>query len=251
MKTKEGVSNTGQEADRSETPASGTSVSDWYDGFADVQIAHGINIRHRKIMRAAKAAGYRDGMRVLEIGCGIGSVTSLLAKHNHTGSILALDISPRSVQIAKGNLGHRRNVSFLVSDMSDFQHKGKFDFVVLPDVIEHIPLDQHPRLFATIAEHMEPDGRILINVPCAQLLEHLHRHNPQVLQVIDQPVHIDRLMATVYAAGLVLVSFSSYGLQFTDTEYHSIVLRPAYSLDRLARKSKWALRWAELRSRLP
>ena len=42
MKTKEGVSNTGQEADRSETPASGTSVSDWYDGFADVQIAHGI-----------------------------------------------------------------------------------------------------------------------------------------------------------------------------------------------------------------
>jgi trans-aconitate 2-methyltransferase len=228
-----------------------SSVGDWYDGFADIQIEQGINIRHRTILRAAKAAGYRDGMRVLEIGCGIGRVTSLLARQNSTGTILALDISPKSVEFAKRNLAHQPNVRFMVSDMSDFRHDGAFDFVVLPDVIEHIPLDQHPRLFKTIAKHMAPNGRVLIHVPCAQLLEHLQQHDAKVLQVIDQPVHIDGLIRTVYEAGLMLVSFSSHGLQFTHTEYHSIVLRPAFSIDRLVRRSKWALRWAELRSRIP
>lgn len=240
-----------KKAHHSEAIKSATGVSDWYDGFADVQVGYGINIRHRRIWRAAKAAGYRDGMRVLEIGCGIGTVTSLLARHNRTGQILAVDISPRSIAFAKRNLSDRQNVRFLVSDMSAFEHDGKFDFVVLPDVIEHIPLEQHPRLFATIARHLAPDGRVLINVPCAQLLEHLHLHDPKVLQVIDQPVHIDRLIMTVYAAGFALVSFVSYGLQFDHTEYHTIVLRPTFTIDRLVRKSKWALRWAELRSRLP
>lgn len=250
MKPTESANNDGNEVRQAELLKNSSSVSDWYDGFADIQLEHGVNIRHRTILRAAKAAGYRDGMRVLEIGCGIGTVTSLLAKHNSTGPILAVDISPKSIEFAKRNLARRPNVRFLVSDMSDFQHNGSFDFVVLPDVIEHIPLEQHPRLFRTIAKYMSPDGRVLINVPCAQLLEHLHIHDAKVLQVIDQPVHIDRLIGTVYAAGFALVSFASYGLQFAHAEYHSIVLRPAFIMDRLVRKSKWALRLAELLSRI-
>jgi 2-polyprenyl-3-methyl-5-hydroxy-6-metoxy-1,4-benzoquinol methylase len=228
-----------------------SQVSDWYDGFTAHQKKLGINIRHRTILRNARKAGLRDGTRVLEIGCGIGTVTSLLANRNPTGRILAVDISPKSIAIAKENLKRHANVEFLVSDMSDFADKDRFDLVVLPDVIEHIPLDDHPRLFATIARHMAPEARLLINVPNAQLLEHLHRHNPAVLQVIDQPVHFDRLMAAVYPAGLVLESVSSYGLQFEHAEYHSIVVRPAYALERLVRKGAWALRWAEFRSRLP
>lgn len=234
-----------------ETTMDRGKVSDWYDGFTDHQSKLGINLRHRTILRNAKSAGLRNGMRVLEIGCGIGTVTSLLAEYNTMGTVLAVDISPKSIGIARQNLIHRKNVHFLVSDMSDFVSDDRFDLVVLPDVIEHIPVEQHPRLFATIAKHMAPDGRVLINVPCAQLLEYLHVHDPKVLQVIDQPVHADQLMRTVYDAGLALVSFTSYGLQFEHAEYHSIVLRPAFAFHHLVRKSKWAVRWAELRSRLP
>jgi trans-aconitate 2-methyltransferase len=226
-------------------------VSGWYDGFTAHQKRLGINIRHRTILRRARRAGLRDGMRVLEVGCGIGTVTTLLAKANPKGSILAVDISPKSISIAKENLSRHGHVEFLVSDMSDFAVKDRFDFVVLPDVIEHIPLELHPRLFATLERHMTTEARLLINVPNAQLLEYLHMHQPSVLQVIDQPVHFDRLMATVYTAGLVLESVSSYGLQFDHVEYHSIVLRPRYAFKKLVRRSSWALRWAEIRSRLP
>lgn len=234
-----------------DTKATSGQVSDWYDGFTAQQKKLGINLRHRTILRNARKAGLRDGIQVLEVGCGIGTVTSLLVKNVRDVKILAVDISPKSISIAKENLRRSPNVEFLVSDMSDFNRPERFDLVVLPDVIEHIPLEHHPSLFSTIARHMRPDGRVLINVPNAQLLEHLHAHDPGVLQVIDQPVHLDRLMTAVYRAGLVLESVTSYGLQFEHVEYHSIVLRPAFSFDRLERKGIWSLRWAELRSRLP
>lgn len=233
-----------------EAPSSSAQVSAWYDGWVSHQRGIGINARHRRIMRGARKAGYRDGMRMLEIGCGIGQVTSLLARGNRSGSILAVDISPKSVEEARRNLGHRSNVRFLVSDMSAFQVEERFDLVVLPDVIEHIPLEQHPALFATIARHLAPDARVVINVPCAQLLEHLHKHDPSVLQVIDQPVHADVLLRNAYAAGLALETFESYGLQYTDTEYHFIVLRPAYALAQLHKRNVWSLRWEALLAKL-
>lgn len=232
-------------------PKQGSKVSDWYDGFSAQQSKLGINIRHRTILRNASKAGLRDGMHVLEIGCGIGTVTSLLARAVPSGLIHAVDISPKSIAIAREHLKGRRNVEFIVSDMSDFSSSERYDFVVLPDVIEHIPLEQHPSLFSTIARHLKPDARVLINVPNAQLLEHLHKHDPDKLQVIDQPIHLDRLIATVRSAGLVLESLTSYGLQFEHVEYHSIVLRPTFALDRLARKNHWSLMLQELRSHLP
>ncbi|MEO8068059.1 MAG: class I SAM-dependent methyltransferase [Flavobacteriales bacterium] len=233
-----------------EASPSSAQVSAWYDGWVSHQRGIGINARHRRIARGARKAGYRDGMNVLEIGCGIGTVTSLLARGNRSGSILAVDISPKSVEEARRNLSGRGNVRFLVSDMSAFQVEQRFDFVVLPDVIEHIPLEQHPALFATLARHLSPDARVVINVPCAQLLEHLHLHDPSVLQVIDQPVHADVLLRNAYAAGLVLETFESYGLQYTNTEYHFIVLRSAYVLAELRKRDPWVLRWEALRAKL-
>lgn len=225
-------------------------VSDWYDNFTDHQTRIGINIRHRTILRNAKRAGLRNGMHILEIGCGIGSVTSLLAKANSKGSVLGVDISPKSIELARKNLAKRKNVRFQVSDMSDFRVEHRFDLVVLPDVIEHIPVEQHPALFATIAAHLVPNGRVLINVPNAQLLEYLHKHQPQTLQVIDQPIHIDSLMRVVYDQGLLLEEMHGYGLRYDLAEYTSILLRPAFAITTPPEKPKLRRILEELRSRI-
>lgn len=225
------------------------SVSDWYDGFSVLQARTGVNIRHRTILRNARRAGLRNGMHVLEIGCGIGTVTGLLAKATPNGSVLGVDISPKSIEHARRKLAKERHVRFLVSDMSDFQETDRFDLVVLPDVIEHIPLEQHPALFATIAGHLAPNGRVLINVPNAQLLEYMHKHEPQTLQVIDQPIHLDRLIRVVHDQGLVLEEMHGYGLRFDLAEYTSILLRPAFVLTALPEKPRIRRIMEELRSR--
>lgn len=226
------------------------SVSDWYDDFSAHQARLGINIRHRTILRNAQRAGLRNGMRVLEIGCGIGTVTSLLAKANPKGFVLGVDISPKSIEHARRNLASQKHVRFLVSDMSDFREPDRFDLVVLPDVIEHIPEEQHPALFASIADHLTPNGRVLINVPNAQLLEYMHKHEPETLQVIDQPIHLAKLVRVVYDHGLILEEMHGYGLRFDLAEYTSIVLRPSFTITSLPKKPKLRLILDELRSRL-
>lgn len=225
------------------------SVSDWYDGFSALQARTGVNIRHRTILRNAKRAGLRNGMHVLEIGCGIGRVTGMLAKATTKGSVLGVDISPKSIEHARRNLAKHRHVRFRVSDMTDFQENQRFDLIVLPDVIEHIPLEQHPALFATIVDHLAPNGRVLINVPNAELLEYLHKHEPQTLQVIDQPIHLNRLISIVYDHGLVLEEMHGYGLRYDLAEYTSILLRPAFVLTALHEKPRVRRIMDELRSR--
>ncbi len=224
-------------------------ISDWYDEFVSHQQQTGINIRHRTILRDAKRAGLRNGMQVLEIGCGIGTLTTLLAKANPAGNVLAVDISPKSIELARRNLASRKHVRFLVSDMSNFKVNERFDMAVLPDVIEHIPVEQHPALFATIAAHLTADGRVLINVPNAQLLEYLHKHSPQTLQVIDQPIHLDQLLQVAYGKGLVLEKMHGYGLQYNLPEYTSLVFRRSYTLTELPAKSKIRRVLDELQSR--
>ena len=77
-------------------------IKEFYDGHAkEIQQHVGVNIRHRSIMQRLRRAGLHKDHRVLEIGCGIGTLTSLLAKYVSVGTIHAVDISEGAVQIAQ------------------------------------------------------------------------------------------------------------------------------------------------------
>jgi trans-aconitate 2-methyltransferase len=133
-------------------------VVNFYDQFAEKQQKTGINSRHLSILDKVKAAGLQSNHRILEVGCGIGTVSHLLATQVPKGEVLAVDISPESIEKAKNLWKSQTNLSFEVSDMSDFDKPGKsFDFFVFPDVLEHIPVDQHFPLFQNISKHAHPD----------------------------------------------------------------------------------------------
>ncbi|HSJ69149.1 MAG TPA: class I SAM-dependent methyltransferase, partial [Anditalea sp.] len=116
----------------------------YYDQFVTEQEKRGVNTRHLHIIDKLVKAGLKSHHHVLEVGCGIGTVSQLIAKKTKKGSVLAVDISPESIGKAKLLWGNHNNLSFKVSDMRDFNGEGqKFDFIVFPDVLEHIPVDQH------------------------------------------------------------------------------------------------------------
>lgn len=72
------------------------------------------------------------GARVLDAGCGTGAMTEELALRGAT--VMAADISPKLVQIARDRLpeGLRPQASFHAGDMTD-PALGHFDFVVAMD----------------------------------------------------------------------------------------------------------------------
>lgn len=52
---------------------------------------------------------------VLEIGCGTGSLTELLSER--AGRVVAVDIDPKIIEVAKAELAGRDNVTFLLADI--------------------------------------------------------------------------------------------------------------------------------------
>jgi|Laugrespbdmm15sd_2_1035082.scaffolds.fasta_scaffold00626_9 trans-aconitate 2-methyltransferase len=201
-------------------------VSSYYDEYASRQQNVGINVRHLSIFNNIKKLGLNPNSKILEIGCGVGTFTYFIASQITTGKILAVDISPKSIEIAKEIYKNKPNMEFMVSDMSDFERPEKFDIVVLPDVLEHIPIEQHKNLFAKIAKHIHENSAVLINIPDPRALEWIIRNRPELLQVIDQPLHTNLLVDNFYSNGLFIESLNSYALFYDKPDYQSIVLRP-------------------------
>ncbi len=73
----------------------------FYDEYVGRQLAVGVNERHHAILRWLRRFGLCRGDRVLEIGCGVGTLTGLIASAiGPEGFLLAVDLSPKSIEAA-------------------------------------------------------------------------------------------------------------------------------------------------------
>lgn len=226
------------------------AVSDFYDEYTEQQFQKGIHIRHRTILQNLKKAGLRSDSKVLEIGCGIGTVTHLIAKATTNGKVLAVDISPKSIDMARHFNQQFNHVEFAITDMTDFSRPEKFDFVVLPDVIEHIPLAQHPHLFQVISQHLHENSTVAINIPHPLYLTWARKHQTEKLQIIDQPIHTDVLLQNTYAAGMYLHTLESYSLFVEEFDYQWIILKVPKMPSDIRTKSKLELKYQDLKLKL-
>lgn len=201
-------------------------IASYYDSFSAKQEKTAVNARHRTILRRLKKAGLQHNHHVLEIGCGIGTVTGLLAAYLSGGTVTGTDISPKSIALAKKRLSKYSNVELLVTDMADFSQEKKFDVIVLPDVLEHIPLENHREIFRTVRTHLHEDGFVAINIPDPYYNDWVRENKPELLQIIDQSLLTDRLLQDAYANELHLHFFEAYSLFTNDPNYNWILLKP-------------------------
>jgi trans-aconitate 2-methyltransferase len=216
--------------------ASKEEVKEYYDTFKEHQKKLGINIRHRTIFKNLKQAGLKPDSHVLEIGCGIGTVSHLILKYIGAGSFVGLDISSESIEMAKKLNGFHKKAEFLVNDMSNFTHATKFDFVVFPDVLEHIPVEQHAHIFETISKLTTPDAVVLINIPEPNYLDWMRIHQPEGLQIIDQSLSMQDLLNNSYPYGFKLYSMNPYTLHYTSPDYLCVILKKNMTLKKVDMK---------------
>ncbi len=90
----------------------------------------------------------REGASVLEVGCGTGTLLAALSPAHGLG----IDVSPRMVEIAAAK---HPSLSFRVADAEAFDPGRPFDFVIVPDVVEHLSDPQAMFLSARKACHAE------------------------------------------------------------------------------------------------
>jgi trans-aconitate 2-methyltransferase len=135
-------------------------IRNYYDRYVGRQVNAGINERHHLIRDFAVLHGLKDGMNVLEIGCGIGTLTGLLLKEVPQGRLTATDLSPASVEQARKLLRERPNLVLVAGDSTEKTPDGPFDMIILPDVLEHIPFERQPFLFKQIKRELATNGRV-------------------------------------------------------------------------------------------
>jgi trans-aconitate 2-methyltransferase len=203
-------------------------VKTFYDEYVACQTVVGINDRHRSILKWLQQSGLRPDHRVLEIGCGVGTLTRLVAEAvSPNGFVTAMDLSPKSIEAARERLAAFRNVRLMAADVLEAELEERFDVIVLPDVIEHIPLHHHPALFERVASWARADGFVLLHYPNPHYLEWCREHRPDLLQIIDQPIHADLLLSNTYRSGLHLDFLARYAIWTREGDYVVAVLRPS------------------------
>jgi SAM-dependent methyltransferase len=106
------------------------------------------------------------GQNVLEVGCGSGNFTTLIAAEGH--AVTGCDVHAPYVDIARARLAAYPQARVLCADATQAEFSGGYDTVVLLDVLEHIEDDVGflTRLRATL----RPGGRIIIKVPAYRWL---------------------------------------------------------------------------------
>ncbi|MCC6370125.1 MAG: class I SAM-dependent methyltransferase [Bacteroidia bacterium] len=232
------------------TATTKTEVENFYNTFKEHQKKLGVNIRHRTIFKNLKNAGLKPNSKVIEVGCGIGTVSGLIINFLTEGTFVGVDISKESIELASQTFKNNKNASFLVNDMSNFSHPQMFDFVVLPDVLEHIPVEQHANLFKVLAKQTTPDAVVLINIPEPNCLNWAREKHPEKLQIIDQSLSMQDLLNNTYPHGFQLYSMQPYCLQYTEPDYVSLVLKKNMRHQNYVQKSKLALGAENIKSKL-
>ncbi|KAI8841597.1 S-adenosyl-L-methionine-dependent methyltransferase [Chytriomyces cf. hyalinus JEL632] len=117
-------------------------------------------------------AGIKDGMSILELGCGWGSLCLYLAERFPNSPVTALSNShgQRKYINAAAELKGIRNLTVLTGDMNHFEFEGalkghEFDRIVSIEMFEH--MKNYSALFAKVSRWLVPEtGRMFVHVFC-------------------------------------------------------------------------------------
>ena len=123
-------------------------------------------LREPVIRSAIHALAFLPGSQGLDVGCGIGNITALLAESVvPNGHVTGVDISPEMVAHAKADAkkaGMAHYLSFRQGDMRELPFDDNaFDWVWSMDCAGYAPLAPMP-LFEELARVTKPGGRIAI-----------------------------------------------------------------------------------------
>ena len=120
-------------------------------------------------------AGIEDGMQVLDLGCGWGSLSLWIAEHFPNATVTSVTNSTSQREFILKQAGDRsiQNIDVIACDMNDFSTKKRFNRVVSIEMFEH--MRNYGELFRRIDDWLLPDGRFFMHIFC-------HRTTPYEYQ---------------------------------------------------------------------
>lgn len=181
-----------------------------------------------------RIAGVNASSRILDAGCGSGSLLMRVWKEGFTGAMGADPFIPKDIRYKNGLVIQKSSVSEIKEDSS-------FDLIMMNHSFEHIP-DQMGAL-AEVMRLLKPSGVAMIRLPLSSSVaweryrtdwvflappEHLYLHSEESM----------RLLAEKAGFGIEAVVYDSLGLQFWGSELVKLGIPLQEHRDAMRRFSK-------------
>lgn len=107
----------------------------------------------------------KEGVRLLELGCGDGALTEELIKTNNAVSATLLDGSEGMIEKARERLKGYNGTTFIQATFQDLlagrSNLGGYDFCVSSMAIHHLEMDEKASLFHRVASWLKPGGHFV------------------------------------------------------------------------------------------
>ncbi|MBB3018209.1 trans-aconitate 2-methyltransferase [Microvirga lupini] len=131
-------------------------MADWNAGqylkFEDERTRPAIDLIRRIPLEEIRSA--------VDIGCGPGNSTELIANRYPDARVLGLDTSPDMLAKARARLP---GVSFQEADIAAWEPDERYDLIFANAVLQWLP--DHPRLLARLASFLTPGGCLGVQMP--------------------------------------------------------------------------------------
>jgi cyclopropane-fatty-acyl-phospholipid synthase len=140
----------------------------WGDGVRTLDEAE-----EASLALTCEHAGLADGQRILELGCGWGSLSLWMAERYPASRILAVSnsASQRRSILARAESRGLTNLRVVTADVNGLELPDRYDRVVSVEMFEH--MRNWRELLRRISGWLEPDGRLFLHFFC-------HRAHPSV-----------------------------------------------------------------------
>jgi 2-polyprenyl-3-methyl-5-hydroxy-6-metoxy-1,4-benzoquinol methylase len=129
-------------------------------------------------------------VRILEVGCGMGSICGRMHDQWPQSIITGIDISTQSIQIAQ-KLFSNDKVDFKESILTPDTFDEQFDLIVFMDVYEHIAVEDRTEVHLALLKILRNKGRIILTVPTPYNLKWSLKNKPETMQPVDEHITFD------------------------------------------------------------
>lgn len=127
-------------------------MSHSYDEYANIQKNMAVTLHH-----LAKTTG--NFTNILEIGCGTGFFTRLIASLYPQARILATDISPGMLTAAKANLRDFNHIRYALEDGENLQTCETFDLIISNAAFQWF--NDYTKAYRGFLDHLLPGGHLI------------------------------------------------------------------------------------------
>ena len=130
------------------------------------------------LKKTCEHAELKNGHRILELGCGWGSLTLWMAKKYPKSKITAVSNSHSQRKYIESQAKQRKltNVKIITCNMTEFDTKLKFDRIVSVEMFEH--MRNFAALYEKISNWLKKDGKFFKHI-------FVHKSAPYLFQVKD------------------------------------------------------------------